>query len=61
MSVHLNSLLEFALQVPQSILRCGDGLIHGRVNMMNDAHMSSGHVHSLFRFYNIQQNINMVF
>ena len=34
MSVRLNSLLEIALQVPQCILRCGDGLIHGRVNMM---------------------------
>ena len=33
-SVRLNSLLELALQVSQSILRCGDGLIHGRVNMM---------------------------
>ena len=30
----LNSLLELALRVSQSILRCGDGLIHGRVNMM---------------------------
>ena len=27
-------LLEIALKVSQSILRCGDGLIHGRVNMM---------------------------
>ena len=34
MSVRLNRLLEIALQVSQSILRCGDGLIHGRVNMM---------------------------
>ena len=34
MSVRLNSLLELALQVSQSILRCGDGLIYGRVNMM---------------------------
>ena len=34
MSVRLKSLLEIALQVPQSILRCGDGLIHGRIDMM---------------------------
>ena len=34
MSVRLNRLLELALKVSQSILRCGDGLIHGRVNMM---------------------------
>ena len=34
MSVRLTSLLELALKVSQSILRCGDGLIHGRVNMM---------------------------
>ena len=34
MSVRLNRLLEIALKVSQSILRCGDGLIHGRVNMM---------------------------
>ena len=27
-------LLEIALKVSQSILRCGDSLIHGRVNMM---------------------------
>ena len=33
MSVRLNRLLETALKVSQSILRCGDGLIHGRVNM----------------------------
>ena len=34
MSVRLNRLLEIALKVSQSILRCEDGLIHGRVNMM---------------------------
>ena len=34
MSVRLNSLLELALRVSQSILRCGDGLIHECVNMM---------------------------
>ena len=33
MSVRLNRLLETALKVSQSILRYGDGLIHGRVNM----------------------------
>ena len=26
--------VEIALKVSQSILRCGDGLIHGRINMM---------------------------
>ena len=34
MSVRLNRLLETALKVSQSILRYGDGFIHGRVNMM---------------------------
>ena len=34
MNVRLNRLLEIALKVSQSILRCGDGLIHGRVSMM---------------------------
>ena len=32
-SARLNRLLEIALKVSQSILRCGDGLIHGRVHM----------------------------
>ena len=34
MSVRLNSLLKLALKVSQSILRCGDGLIRGRVKMV---------------------------
>ena len=52
MGVGLNSLLELALQVPQSILRCGHGLIHGRVNMMRLlAHVCNGQV------FNYQMNI----
>ena len=70
MSVRLNRLLEIALKVSQSILIYGDGLIHGRVNMMRllmcimgnwACFQLSNELHSIYLFYNIQQKTNMVF
>ena len=72
MSVRLNRLLETALKVSQSILRYGDGLIHGRFDMTRllicimgnwACFQLSNELHSIhvYLFYNKQQNTNMVF